>query len=149
MIPRPEDFAIRYKWTEGALPPPHHYEYTITLGPGPLGKIEFLPGYPMDAPPLWTETFPLSSQALDSLHAAALDKKILGRKWTEIQDPPVGGSLEWMEITSQGKTTLVPSLVEEAEILKDFYEAVQSQVPQPLWTALTARQEKYMSSQDL
>src|SRR5262245_35527834 len=28
---RPEDFQVTCEWSEGSLPPPFHYEYTITI----------------------------------------------------------------------------------------------------------------------
>src|SRR5690554_3169233 len=54
----PADFQIEYEWHEGSLPPPYHYEYTIRIGPGAQGEIVFLPDYPSDDTPVWTEPFP-------------------------------------------------------------------------------------------
>ena len=35
----PADFALRYEFREGSLPPPAHYEYSIRIGPGGRGTF--------------------------------------------------------------------------------------------------------------
>ena len=146
MTPKPPDFSVRYKWSEGALPPPYHYEYTIDLGPGDAGKIVFLPDYPSHDPPVWTETFDLDPKDLDRLHALMEEKGVYERKWTELENGSVGGSLEWMEATAGSGQFLVPSAIEEAAVVKDVYKALKALVPEGLWKSLMARREKFENS---
>ncbi|HUT36408.1 MAG TPA: hypothetical protein VNE39_23175 [Planctomycetota bacterium] len=52
---RPADFGFRYDWREGSLPPPYHYEYTISVSPEGEGTIVFRPDYPEHDVPAWEE----------------------------------------------------------------------------------------------
>src|SRR5581483_4503008 len=73
---RPDDFALEYRWREASLPPPYHYEYTITIKPTGHGEIVMIPDYPnvmvphypVQTIPRWTETFALQSKQLDQLY---------------------------------------------------------------------------------
>ena len=42
---RPADFNVIYEWQEGSLPPPYHYEYTITIKADGQGQIVMIPDY--------------------------------------------------------------------------------------------------------
>ena len=146
MNSRPSDFSFRYKWREGTVPPPYHYEYTISAGPTSAGRIDFLPDYPEYNPPTWTETFDLDNDALDNLYALMLNKNMFEKNWTVIEDGRVGGPLEWMEVTAAGKKFLVPSVIEEAAILSQVYDAVKALVPEGIWAALMAKREQFQRS---
>ena len=139
----PEDFSIRYWWREGSVPPPHHYEYAICLGPGTTGSITFYPDYPMDKPPVWTETFNVDNESRQELYALINEKELLHRRWTEIKDPPVGGSLEWLEIVAQGKHIIVPSAINESQIVADIYRLIRGLVPTRIWTKLMRQRDRY------
>ena len=146
MNSRPIDFSIQYKWCEGTVPPPYYYEYTIWLGPGSRGRIDFLPDYPMHNPPVWTEPFDVEAEALDRLYALMVEKGVFKRSWTEIDDGRIGGSLEWMRVTVAGKKFTVPSVIEEAGIVKDIYSAIKALVPESIWAKLRAQREQYEQS---
>src|SRR5687768_8853812 len=76
MKPRPADFRVQYHWSEGSLPPPYHSEYTIRLGPGLQGEIEFQPDYPSGDTPIWIETFEIEDEDLEKLYALMWAKGI-------------------------------------------------------------------------
>ena len=137
------DFSILYKWSEGTVPPPYYYEFTIRLGPGKQGSIEFLPDYPMHDPPMWTETFDLDEGDLNRLHALMAEKGVFTAGWTEVADPPVGGSLEWMEVTVGEERFLVPSTIEEKETVRDVYRTINSLVPERIRDKLMAQREEF------
>src|SRR5687768_17207155 len=46
MAAYPADLRVEYDWRAGTMPPPHHYEYTVSIGPGTQGKVVFWPDYP-------------------------------------------------------------------------------------------------------
>ena len=127
------------------MPPPHHYEYTITIGPDLHGEIVFLPDYPSDETPVWTEGFDLSDDALAGLHSLIVEAGVFSTDWREMDDPPVGGKLEWMKATASGTDVLVPStlVAEQAEAIAPVYEAMRSLVPKSVRDKLMARQEQY------
>lgn len=143
MQPMPSDFSLRYEWREGSLPPPHHYEYEIHVSRGGEGRIVFRPDYPMHDPPVWTETFEVEAEALRGLHAMIVEKGLLRQTWAEVDDDPVGSSLESVQIVADGQRFVVPYLIKEPETVRGVYEAVKSLVPAAIWTKLMSRREQY------
>jgi hypothetical protein len=138
----PYDFTLQYDWCAGSMPPPHHYEYTIRIGPGSHGEVVFHPDYPGQDTPVWTEPFEMAEAALDALCALVTDH-VLGREFAKIEDGPVGGSLEWMSGTVDGESFRVPAQVEEPERVEPVYAAIKDLVPRDVWNSLIARREKY------
>ena len=143
MILRPKDFSIQYWWMEGSVPPPYHYEYSIYLGPGSKGKIVFYPDYPMEKPPVWTETFSVDDRTLDELYALIVEKQLFTIKWTEIEDPAVGGSLEWLEVVAHEDQIMVPSAINESQVVNDVYSMIKSLVPRRIWSKLMHQRDQY------
>ena len=143
MKERPESFYIRYSWREGSLPPPYHYEYSICLGPRSEGKIVFYPDYPMDKPPVWQESFSIDDKALDELYSLIKGRELFTKRWTEIDDPPVGSSLEWMEVIAEESHIIVPSAINESQVVNDVYSMVKSIVPEQIWSRLMHQYDKY------
>lgn len=140
---RPEDFTVRYEWMEGSVPPPHHYEYEIQLGPGQNGRIVFYPDYPEEGSPVWTEEFPLDNIALDRLYDLLVEKGVLWREWKEREDAEVGGELEWMEGVAGKINFGVPSLIEESAVVETIYEHIRSLVPEQIWIKLMSQRQQY------
>ncbi|MFC1934185.1 hypothetical protein ACFLXX_03425 [Chloroflexota bacterium] len=140
---RPEDFAVTYKWIEGSVPPPYHYEYEIHIGPGEKGRITFYPNYPMEKPPVWIEEFQLDNMTLNSLYELIVEKGILVRDWTIVEDAEVGDKLEWIEGVANTIHFEVPSTIEESAIVESIYEFIRSLVPERIWTRLMSQQKQY------
>jgi hypothetical protein len=124
------------------MPPPHHYEYAICIGPGLQGEIVFHPDYPGQDTPMWTESFDVAQEALDALYAL-VKERVLNRKWVKVEDGTVGGSLEWLSGVMDGQSFKVPSRVEEEDTLAPVYAAVKALVPDAVWDELRARREQY------
>jgi hypothetical protein len=142
MQPNLIDFALQYDWCAGSMPPPYHYEYTIHIGPGPVGGIVFHPDYPGQGTPVWTEPFEVADEALDALRGLVAER-VLGREWVKVEDGLVGGSLEWMSGTVDGEAFRVPTQIEEPEAVEPVYAAIKELVPQDVWDSLMARREQY------
>lgn len=142
----PADFSVQYEWRAGSMPPPYHYEYTIRVGPGSEGQIVYLPDYQSEGVPTWTETITVTSRQLGDLYALVVDRKLLREKWGRVQDPPVGGSVQWAEITAGGKTYKVPTQLQgfQESAAASLYEAVKALVPQATWDKLEAQREQYV-----
>jgi hypothetical protein len=144
--PRPADFSLRYEWNEGSLPPPYYYEYTIRIGPGPQGEIEYRPDYAANDPPVWTETIPIQEADLDALYALCAEKGVFTTDWRPMDSPPIGGSSDSMEITADGSQISIPSFVageQGANDLREVYEAINALVPREIWTALQLQGDQY------
>jgi len=143
----PTDFAVRYEWGNGALPPPHHYDYTIRVGPGAgTGRVEFRPGY--DSLPVWTESFPVSEAQLRSVYAVLMARGVFDRAWGE-GPPMAGGETEWLEATAGGRSVTLPSQprAEDRTALREVYAAVRGVVPRGVLAGLVARQERFQQEQ--
>ena len=141
----PSDFSAEYKWREGSVPPPYHYEYIISIGPGARGEIVFFPDYPSDETPAWRETFEVSDEALSAFFGLIKEKEVLSTNWQEMENPLIGGELEWLKVTAGGTQVLVPSLLieEQAAAISAVFQAIRSFVPESIWTDLMARREQY------
>ncbi|HEX8221302.1 MAG TPA: hypothetical protein VF914_19085 [Chloroflexia bacterium] len=146
MQPPPADFSVQYEWRAGSMPPPYHYEYTIRVGPGAQGQIVYRPDYESKGVPTWTETITVTSQQLAGLYALVVDRKLLRENWGRVQDPPVGGSVQWAEITAGGKTYKIPTQLQgfQESAAAHLYEAVKALVPQATWDKLEAQREQYV-----
>jgi hypothetical protein len=142
---RPDDFSVLYEWSEGSLPPPYHYEYSITIGPGPTGQVVMIPDYPSDTTPRWTEPFPVSTPELDGLYATLRDGGMWSTAWEAMQDPPVGGSSDSLTATAFGNTAEVPSFVVtgQTDAAEAAAAAVRALVPQEVWDRLETQRQKY------
>lgn len=144
MEPRPPDFSLRYEWNEGSLPPPDYYEYCIRIGPGTACEIVFRPDYPQHDPPTWRVPFATDEKALDQLYEAAAEAGVFKRVWERRSNPPVGGSLEWIELTAGGNTVRVPSMARGAGRLKPLYRMIHALVPHAIWEDLRGRREQFL-----
>jgi hypothetical protein len=140
-----EAFSVVYHWVAGSMPPPHHYEYTITLGSGSVGRIEYQPDYAFEGVPVWREEFALENDAFEKLSELMVAADVFTRRWQAVEDRAVGGSLQWLDVEYQGEAYAVPSRVRETEALNTLYAAIRACVPQTVWDSLRARREQYIA----
>jgi hypothetical protein len=147
---RPADFSLVYKWQEGSLPPPYHYEYTITITPDGQGQIVMVPDYSFRNPPSWTETFTVTSTALDQLYRLLIDKGLFTQRWQAQSDPPVGGSFDSLQVAAHSQHITIPSFVipTQANAAQDISTAVRALVPQTIWDKLNAQREQYVTEHE-
>ena len=143
--PPPADFRLRYDWREGSLPPPYHYEYTITLAADGSGLISMTPDYPGEGVPVWEEPFSLSPAELDRLHDLMVEQGLLRERWRAEDSPPVGGSYAWLEVTRDGRTIEVPPFPVDGqrERATTIFTAVEASVPQAIRDDLELRRAEY------
>ena len=148
MNDKSNDLVVRFHWMEGSVPPPHHYEYTITLGPGARGQIDYQPDYAFEGVPVWREEFSLDKGALEKLYELMVKTDVFTRRWQSVEDSAVGGSLQWLDVHYRGEDYAVPSRVQETEELDTLYRAIRACVQNALWSSLRARREKYVDESD-
>ena len=144
-VARPDDFSVTYDWYEGSLPPPYHYEYTVSIAADGAGQVVYTPDYPGGETPTWTEDFALDAAQLDALYAQVRDLGVLTTTWSEADDIPVGGSHSTLTIVASGKTIDIPAfparMAEQADSAKS---AVYSAVPAEIWDRLAAQRDQYV-----
>ncbi len=147
---RPADFSLVYEWQEGSLPPPYHYEYTITLNPDGQGQIVMVPDYSFSNPPTWTETFTVTPAVFDQFYQRLIDKGLFAQRWQAQDQPPVGGSYDSLHVTAHGQQITIPSFViqTQANAAEDISTAIRVLVPQNIWDKLNARREQYVTEHE-
>jgi hypothetical protein len=146
---RPADFSIQYEWTEGSLPPPHHYEYSITVASSGQGQLVLLPDYPAAAAPKWTERFSLDADEMDRLYQVLRKNGLFRSNWRQLDAPPVGGSSQTLVVTVGGQQFTVEDylVADQQPAAKAIYEAVNAIVPQEAWDRLDGKRRQYMQEQ--
>jgi hypothetical protein len=146
LIARPDDFSLRYEWREGSIPPPYHYEYSISIKPDGRGQVVMVPDYHSDQVPIWTETFRLQPTELDALYASLTEQGLFRQVWQAPHRLPVGSSSQTLVIVAQGKSIVLPDYVvpEQAPAAKAIYATVIELVPKSIWTELYARRAEYV-----
>jgi hypothetical protein len=147
---RPADFSVRYDWAEGSLPPPYHYEYTVSAGPGNTLTITMIPDYPSDDVPTWTETAPLDDATLDALFALAVEQGAFTTAWQQTDDIPVGGSSWSLTLTAGGREIDIPAYLIETQTAaaEAIANAVVALVPADAWARLNSLREDYVAEHE-
>ncbi len=125
------------------MPPPHHYEFAVTVSTADQGEVAFWPDYPGPDRPKWTERFDVAPDSLAELHRLMGEAGICTRQWETDPDPPVGGSLEWLEVVAGGASFSVPADACDAGPAKPVYEFIRELVPQAIWKKLRKKHAKY------
>jgi hypothetical protein len=143
---RPADFSVQYEWTEGSLPPPHHYEYAITVASSGQGQLVLLPDYPTAGAPKWTERFSLDAEDMDRLYQTLKKNGLFRNDWRQLDAPPVGGSSQTLVVMAGGKQFIVEDylVADQQPAAKAIYEAVNAIVPQESWDRLDGKRRQYM-----
>jgi hypothetical protein len=144
------DLTVRYKWFEGSLPPPYHYEYEIQIGPGPVGKIIFIPDYKSADVPVWEREFEISEGEYGALLYITNDQGVFKTDWQENPDPPVGGHGSYASFTYCGQEASVPSFLKDDQYskIKPIYNMVEGLVPEEIRQELNAKHEAYMQENE-
>ena len=76
-----QDFSVTFGWNTGTLPPEYTYAYTIILGPGTQGKLEYQPGYWDDNAQLWSVDFPVSEVQMHDLYQYLYSQDMFRTNW--------------------------------------------------------------------
>ena len=153
----PKDFALRWEWSAGTMPPPYHYEYSLVLKgyeasqkacpPRMQGEITFWPDYPGSSVPAWRETFFVWTPECLRVYALLHDGDLLKGKTAPREESPLGGETVILEVTAKRKTVRIASFelskTQRLFLLEKVAPAVKAMVPDHLWQRLQARQKAY------
>jgi len=147
----PEDFSLTYSWNNGSLPPEYRYEYVITIGPGPQGELDYVPGYgDNNDVNRWVTSFDVTIDDLETLYQYFNAGKYFDAEW-ESGLERVGGSTTSILLTAFGKEHRIPSIsqLEGADLQKveNAQVHIRSVVPGSVWAEMEKRQEAFESSQ--
>ncbi len=147
---RPADFALRYSWREGTVPPRYHYSYTITVSPAGEGLMELVPGYDATTVPTYRETFVLSAVQLDALHDKLRASGVFTTPWRQLSgmQAPIGGSSQAVTVTAAGTETSVADYLppDQASAGDELFAAINALVPADARARLLAQHEAFMAA---
>ena len=151
-IEMPEDFSLSFSWNTGSLPPQFRYDYVITIGPGPQGEFDYVPGYGDEGDPArWVTPFSVSAEDLQILYAYFNGNGFLENNWDKNVRERVGGSTTSLIIFAFGREYFVPSVgaLEGTELtrVKNAHDFIRGFVPQAIWSEMEERQAAYEASQ--
>ncbi len=145
----PSDFSLECTWAAASMPPPHHYEYQISISANGAGRLRFIPDYPSHDVPVWEEQFQVPLSRRVYLHTLLREANLLPPPPNQDDDSPVGGASLHLSVTSQGEQAdlsahRLPS--EAADRLRDIHKALRDTVPQHVWNLCTQRREAYIAA---
>lgn len=144
----PPDFNLHYFWSGPTVRPPYHFEYTITIGPGPQGEVSYIPDYPNHNPPRWQEPFPVPQAALEKLYAMMLAKNAFRPAWQQRSPHTVGGEQVWMDASAGQQRASIPAglAANDSAQAQPLYDAIRALAPQAVWDKLEAMRQKYIAA---
>lgn len=143
----PGDFALRYEYRSGSLPPPAHFEYSIGIEPDGRGTMALRPDYPSDRTPTWTESFTVTRDRLAHVYRLLYESGLFVPRPPAAKGgvAPVGGDTEWMTVTAANGTWDVADLVSAGQgaAADRIYRTVNGLVPARVRESLFVRRERY------
>jgi hypothetical protein len=145
---KPSDFSFEYNWSEGTIPPPYHYEYTIKVEKDGSGTLMYRPDYSENSKtPVWTEQLPQISEAeMDLLYSRIAETGLLKKGTIERENENVGGVSEWLEATMNGKKYEIKPGAEQTEKIKYLYERLHNIVPDFTWNKMEQQRQDYIKA---
>lgn len=145
----PQDFSFTYNWHQGSMPPPYYYQYTIEVNQNGVGKLTYIPDYPMEgqsAPPSWTHEFELSLDKMNEIYRLSAGRGLHKKKWTEWNK--VGGAYSWMKIDIAGKEYEISGDANENKKAKELFSTVYNLVDEKVWNEMRAKKKAYDGNTD-
>jgi hypothetical protein len=128
----PKNFSVFYTFSNGSLPPPHHYETAIRIEPGKPAVYEFRPGYSglESGAQLWKAPIPLTEMQRGALYMTLI-KLGIERNWKADPRPPVGGSYRSLTVVTAKGKFLVPAfpIAPDRARAEKLFAAVTALVP--------------------
>ena len=127
-------------FSNGSLPPPYHFSWTITLPPDGPGTLAYAAGYTTPA----GRSFAVDPARRAALVAAMEAAGVPTRRWRAEEPPLVGGSSSGIEVRSAGRTLVIPGALprDDEERLAPVRAAFSDAVPEEVWRSAKAEGSK-------
>jgi hypothetical protein len=134
----PEDFAFRFRWQMGSVPPPYYYEYTITVTADGTGSIELLPDYPQNHPQKRNSTLRLTKTILTNLFEEMQSAGLFEKISLEVESNWTGGSQATLDVHAWDKDFHIPYSISsiDAQRMEPVFLAIQELIPSQLLNGL-------------
>ena len=146
----PADFQLIYTESNGALPPPYAYRYTITLNTTQESEISYRIYTDRGDDIISTESFSLEANQLTPLYDTLLAINAFTQPWDASDDPPDGGSTDKLQITAYGQQLLIPPFVqsEHSAEIKALYQQIEAAVPAEIWHNLETLRAQHIAENE-
>ena len=141
---------IEYYFNIGSLPPPYHYEYTITITRDGTASLEYMMGYSRTSDNTLEYKLDIRNTPLKNLNKEIKESGILSKKigYFPTGEIPVGGSSEHLTIFDGNDTiTYVPSYPDKAydDLLEGIYKKIKKCIPDDVWNEVESKRDERMN----
>lgn len=140
-------FEIVYHWTEGSVPPPYHYEFSIKIQEDRTGIVTYRPDYDLEDVPVWHRYFTISTELYSRLYDLLKSDGFYNYVWTQEIEINVGGSQEWCDGIIESLEFLIPTGLtrEDADKAGLLYVIFMKLGPEEMWDDLEHMRKEYMT----
>lgn len=151
----------QYKWTDaqyhyqtGSVPPPYFFEYDVFINAGGQGTLVYHSSYSTDSTSKMDNyTFTVNASDISSLNNAIKKSKVLTATFKEMENHPIGGSMQnaiillyqdpALDHMPQRITTpYFPASSKQRKALEILYGKIKSLVPQTIWDEIESKKNK-------
>ena len=148
--------SLIYHYQTGSIPPPHFYQYDLTLYADGTSTLVYYPGYSNDT--TWVYNFSIGSEDIKILNDSITGSKLLSEPITSMPEHkhPIGGSMQNVTIfmvQEPGVDRMPQSIAspffpipQYQDGLKNLYAEIKSLIPQSVWDEISKRKEEYMNN---
>lgn len=135
--------SLTLYFSNGSLPPPHHFHYRIGIAADGGAELAYTRGYEGPARTASYRVQPATLAALEQ-QARALAAVKDSFAAADAKPRPVGGATTHARLVLDGETIELPTTFNQphAEALDTFYRDVYATVPEVVWAAVKAKDRK-------
>ncbi len=122
-VPQQPKFEIIYHWTEGSVPPPYHYDYSVEIQEDRTGIVSYRPDYDLEGVPVWNRYFTIPHDLFSRLHDLLESDGFYKLCWKQALKIIVGGSQEWCDGIIENNEFHIPAGLtrEDADKARPLY----------------------------
>jgi hypothetical protein len=136
----PGDLTINYNFTSGTFAPPYKFQYTVSINSKGEGSISYSPDHIFDT--VWTEKFRVPRKNIRKFWKQLKKNDFFANSWVKKEQHPIGGSVEYLEITASGKTYRIPAFPEDKDKADIIISAVKKFIPKEILESFGAKKDK-------
>jgi hypothetical protein len=147
IAPLKPKFEIVYHWTEGSVPPPYHYEFSIKIQEDRTGIVSYRPDYDLKDVPVWNRYFTIPQELYSRLYDLLVSSEFSSYVWKQGLEIYVGGSQEWCDGIIENHVFHIPTGLtrEDVDKARPLYLLFMQLGPEEMWDDLEQRRKEYMT----
>jgi hypothetical protein len=147
IAPLKPKFEIVYHWTEGSVPPPYHYEFSIKIQEDRTGIVSYRPDYDLKDVPVWNRYFTIPQELYSRLYDLLVSSEFSSYVWKQGLEIYVGGSQEWCDGIIENHVFHIPTGLtrEDVDKARPLYLLFMQLGPEEMWDDLEQMRKEYMT----